>query len=455
MAMPHEQLSPPEDDRAGVPAHLPRSIAAGALESLIFRGTAAVALALTVIITSRVMEPAGRGLYALATVAAGVCGMVFGPIWIANAVELSRRRLTTSELLGGSVVIAAVGGSATALVALACAPLAGDRWWLIALPAAVTPFMLLTRYQEGLFTAVGYVRAVNVMTIARAVLPLLFIGVPLLAGASDRTAIGCWVLWWVALAVGMYLPARSTFGRPSWPGERGYYTRVTAYGAKMSGINAVTTLHDRVGLVVLALFASEAAVGVLSVAIAGRELVLLAAQSLALSAFHDIGVGARKDPSALTMRAVRHIVLLATVGSMAVVLASLVLVTPVLGPGYEDVPHLIALLAPSTVALGGLYLIFQFFEVRVATAAVTFKIAALALASNVILSTALAPAWGAAGVAVGTSAAYVVAGAVAFRYFQGATGAGARELVPGRQEIWDYVALVGPYARRLRRDSRG
>jgi O-antigen/teichoic acid export membrane protein len=455
MAIPHEQLSPPEDNRAGIAARLPRSIASGALESLIYRGAAAGALALTVIITSRVMEPAGRGLYALASVAAGVCGLVFGSIWIANAVELSRRRLTTSELFGGSIVIAAVGGTATALIAFACAPLAGDRWWLIALPAAVTPFMLLSRYQEGLFTAVGDIRSVNVMTIARAVLPLLFIGVPLLAGASARTAIALWVLWWVALAVGMYLPARSVFGRPRRPGDRGYYARATAYGTKMSGITAATTLYDRVGLFVLALFASDAEVGVLSVAIAGRELVLIAGQSVALSAFHDVGVGSRKDPSRLTMRAVRHAALLGGAGSIAVVLVSLPLVRPVIGPGYEDVPGLIALLAPSTVALGALYQFFQFFEVRVATAAIPITIAASALLANAILSTALAPMWGAAGVAVGTSVAYLVAVAVAFWYFRRATGARATELLPGRQEIGDYVALIGPYAKRLRRDTRG
>jgi O-antigen/teichoic acid export membrane protein len=452
MAIPHEPVRPAEP--AGAPARPARSIGAGAFESLMFRGAAAIALTLTVIVTSRFMEPAGRGLYALATVAAGACGIVFGGIWIANSVELSRRRLATSELFGGSIVIAAVGGAATALVALIVAPLLGDRWWLVALPGVVAPFMLLSRYQEGLFTAVGDVRAVNLMTIARAVLPLLFIGVPLLAGASPRAAIGCWVLWWVALTALLYPPARSRFGRPRRPRGTGYYGRVTAYGLKMSGINAVGTLHDRVGLLVLAVFAGDAAVGVLSVAIAGREVVLLAAQSLALSAFHDIAVGARRDPSVLTLRVLRHVVLLTSAGSVVVVLLTLAVLTPVVGPGYEEVPGLIALLAPSTAALGGLYQLFQYFEVRIGSAAVTFNIAASALAANAVLSALLAAPWGAAGVAAGTSVAYLIAGAVAFRYFRRATGARPRDLLPGRQELRDYAALIGPHARRLRRGAR-
>lgn len=453
MATPQPQLSPPGQEQAGA-ARRPRSIAAGALESLIFRGAGAIALAVTVIITSRLMEPAGRGLYALATVGASVVGLPLGGIWIANAVELSRRRLTTAELFGGSIVIAVVGGIAIALIALGLAPFAGDRWWLLALPAAVTPAMLLTRYQEGLFTAVGAVRAVNLMTIARAVLPLIFIGVPLLAGASSRTAIAFWVVWWVALAAIVYPSARASFGRPRLPHDRRYYRRVTVYGAKMSGINAVSTLHDRVGLLVLAVFAGDAQVGVLSVAIAGREVVLLAAQALALSAFHAVGVGQREDASTLTPRVVRHAMLLAALGSIALVPATIILLGPVVGPGYGDVPQLIALLAPSTVALAALYQLFQYFEVRVASAAVTLKISGSALVANAILSTALAPLWGASGVALGTSIAYVVAIVVAFRNFCRASGAPARDLVPGREEIRDYVDMARPYAARLRRKDR-
>ena len=293
------------------------------------------------------------------------------------------------------------------------------------------------------------------MTIARAVLPLLFIGVPLLAGASPRAAIGFWVLWWVALPLLMYRPSRTAFGRPSRPGDRGYYRRATVYGLKMSGINAVGALHDRVGLLVLAIFAGDAAVGVLSVAIAGREVVLLAAQALALSAFHDVGVGEHKDPSRLTLRTLRHVVFLTTTGSVAVVLLTMVVLTPIVGPGYEEVPGLIALLAPNTVALGCLYQLFQYFEVRVANAGVTFNVAASALAANAVLSTALASRWEAAGVAAGTSLAYLIAGAIAFRHFRRASGARARDLVPGRQELSDYIALLGPIARRLRRGPRG
>jgi hypothetical protein len=44
-----------------------------------------------------------------------------------------------------------------------------------------------------------------------------------------------------------------------------------SYGTKISGLNAVTMLNDRVGLLALAVFASDAAVGIYSIALAGTQ----------------------------------------------------------------------------------------------------------------------------------------------------------------------------------------
>jgi hypothetical protein len=38
----------------------------------------------------------------------------------------------------------------TCLVVLAISPLLGDRWWVLALPSLITPFILLRAYQEGI-----------------------------------------------------------------------------------------------------------------------------------------------------------------------------------------------------------------------------------------------------------------------------------------------------------------
>ena len=111
------------------------------------------------LLTARFLEPAGRGLYALASFATAVLSLPLASVWSANAMEVARRRTPMRQLLGTSLVIAIVGGAAIGLVALAFSLLIGDRWWVLAIPAAITPFVLLGRYQEGFYRAVGHVSA--------------------------------------------------------------------------------------------------------------------------------------------------------------------------------------------------------------------------------------------------------------------------------------------------------
>jgi O-antigen/teichoic acid export membrane protein len=440
-------------DDAHIAAGRPRSIAQGGVDAVLSRVLVLVCLVALVIVTGRLMEPAGRGLYALATVAASLCGLPLGAVWIANAVEVARRRAPLSEIFGGSTVIAFFGGLAIALVAIAVSPLFGDRWWLVALPAAVTPFMLLSRYQEGLYTSIGHVRAVNLIRIARAALPLLFITPPLLAGASARTAIAIWVLWWVALPVILFFPARSVFGRPRLPRERGFYRRVVTYGTKISGLNTVTMLNDRVGLLALAAFASDADVGIYSIALAGTQALLLVTEALTLSAFQRIGSSSRRESAALTARAIRHGTLLAAAGGILLVPITLIAVPLTLGPEYADVPMLLALLIPTAIASAAFLPLYAFFEVQITTPAMRLKVAGSALLASVIMCTALAPVWGRWGVAVGTSIAYLLAAAVAYWCFKAESGTGLRELRPGRAELRDYLALAQTYRARWSRAS--
>jgi O-antigen/teichoic acid export membrane protein len=442
-----------DHDEARIARGRPRSIAQGGLEAVLSRVLVLVCLVALVIVTGRLMEPAGRGLYALATVGASLCGLPLGAIWIANAVEIARRRAPLSEIYGGAMVIALVGGLATALVAVAFSPLLGDRWWLLALPAVVTPFMLLSRYQEGLYTSVGHVRAVNLIRIARSALPLAFITPPLLAGASARAAIAIWVLWWVALPIVLFLPTRSLFGRPRLPQERGFYRRVVGYGAKISGLNAVTMLNDRVGLLALAAFATDADVGIYSIALAGTQALLLVTEALTLSAFQRIGASSRTESAALTARAIRHSVLLAASGTMLLVPITLVAVPLTVGREYADVPMLLAVLIPSTIASAAFLPLYAFFEVQIGSPSMRLKIAGSALLANVVLCVALAPVWGRWGVAGGTSLAYLLASAVAYWCFRVESGTGLRALRPGYAELRDYLALARSYTARRNRAS--
>jgi O-antigen/teichoic acid export membrane protein len=432
----------------GIRTFEPPSIASGGFEALLFKAGELVSQVLLVVLTGRLMGPSGRGLYALASLSVGICQVPFGSVWVANAVELARRRATPRELFGVSIVVAAAGGGLTALVALAVSLLLGDRWWVLALPSLITPFVLLRAYQEGIWQALGHVRAVNVLRLGRASLPFLFILPPLLADASARTTIVIWEIAFVVLAVTAYFRLRAFVGGPQFPRDRGIYRRVTKYGLTISGFRIVEVLNERNGLLALAVFATDATVGVYSIAVAATEVLLLATEALALSTFRRISFDSREASAALSIRTMRHCVLLAGAASLLVVPASYVLLPFVLGPGYGEVPLLLLMLTPNVLCLAAVRPLYSFFQVQTQKPASMYRVVMAALVVNTALNIALVPVWGAKGAAAAASISGLVAVVVAFRVFAAESHARLSDLRPRRSDMFAYVDLAGALLRR-------
>jgi O-antigen/teichoic acid export membrane protein len=430
------------------PTFQPPSIASGGFEALLFKAAELISQVLMVVLTGRLLGPSGRGLYALASLSVGICQVPFGSVWVANAVELARKRATPRDVFGVSVVVAAFGGTVTCLVALAISPLFGDRWWVFALPSLITPFVLLRAYQEGIWQALGHVRAVNVLRLGRASLPFLFILPPLLADAPIRTTILVWELAFVVLAITAWFRLRAFVGSPRFPRDRSIYRRVTKYGLTISGFRIVEVLNERNGLLLLAIFASDATVGVYSIAVAATEVLLLATEALALSTFNRISFGSREASAALTVRTMRHCVLLAAAASAVVVPVSYVALPWVLGPGYGEVPVLLMLLTPNVLCLAAVRPLYSFFQVQAQKPVSMFRVVAAALVVNTVLNVTLVPAWGAKGAAVAASASGIVAVIVAFRAFAAESGTRLADLRPRRSDLTAYVDLAGSLLRR-------
>ena len=140
----------------------------------------------------------------------------------------------------------------------------------------------------------------NIIALGRAVLPLVFITPPLLAGASSRSRSRSGPLQFAALGAPRLLPAaRPCSARPSLPKDRRLYRRVVSYGMKLSGTNAIKMVNERLGLLALGIFATDAAVGVYSIAVAGAQVLLLVTDALALSTFRS---RQRREPRDLRRR---------------------------------------------------------------------------------------------------------------------------------------------------------
>ena len=426
----------------------PPSIAIGGLETVLFKSAELVSQVLMVVLTGRLLGPSGRGLYALASLSVGICQVPFGSVWVANAVELARKRATPRDVFGVSVVVAAGGGTLTCLVALAISPVFGEKWWVFALPSLITPFVLLRAYQEGIWQALGHVRAVNVLRLGRATLPFLFILPPLVADASVRTTIVIWELDFVVLAITAWFQLRRFVGSPRFPRDRAIYRRVTKYGLTISGFRIVEVLNERNGLLLLAIFASDATVGVYSIAVAATEVLLLATEALALSTFNRISFDSREASAALSIRTMRHCVMLAAAASVIVVPVSYVALPWVLGPGYGEVPLLLLLLTPNVLCLAAVRPLYSFFQVQVEKPVMMFRVVVAALVVNTALNLTLVPVWGAIGAAVAASASGLVAVVVAFRAFAAESDTRLADLRPRRSDLTAYVDLAASLLRR-------
>jgi O-antigen/teichoic acid export membrane protein/O-antigen ligase len=439
-----------EVDEFGVKEFEPPSVATGGLESVIFKGCELFSQVLMVVLTGRLLGPAGRGIYALASLSVSLCQLPFSSVWVANTVELARKRATPRQLAGVSVVVAAGGGVLTAMVAIAISPLLGDRWWVLAYPAVITPFVLLRGYQEGMWQALGHVRAVNLLRLGRASLPFLFILPPLLADASIQVTIISWELAFVVLSITAWFRLRAFIGKVQYPTDRAIYKRVTRYGLTISGFRIVEVLNERNGLLALALFTTDAVVGVFSIAVAATEVLVLATDALALSTFKRISFGTREHSAELSVRTMRHCVILAAAASIIVIPAVYIAIPFVLGHGYDDVPLLLVLLTPNVLCLAAVRPLYSFFQVQTQKPAKMYWVVGAALVTNTLLNIALVPVWHAHGAAVAASISGMVGVTVAFRAFSAEANVRLADLRPGRGDFMAYVNLVKSLLARVR-----
>jgi len=278
----------------------------------------------------------------------------------------------------------------------------------------------------------------------------VFITVPLVAGASDRTSIGIWAISMLVVTGFVYVPLRRAAGRPQLPGDRAVYGRLVRFGTKLSPATAGQVGASRAGLIVLAAMVSAEAVGVYSVAVAVGEILYLTSQALQVSALRAIGGSTRDASIRLSARALRHAVLLALVGGVLMVPAALVALPLIVGDGYEDVPLLLALLVPGIIAQAGALTLTTYFTVQAGRPWVVTR-ATLAMAVlSLIVSVPAIELLGITGAAVGASVANIVGAILIVHTFLTESGLPVGSLRPGITELADYRQLTRSLLRRVR-----
>jgi O-antigen/teichoic acid export membrane protein len=408
-----------------------------------------------VVLTARFMGPEGRGLFALASLTLLICGLVIGPAWTAMAAELTHGRLDPPGLVGMSIVLAVAGGGIVAITASVAAFSLLDRWWIVVIPALATPFVLLSRYGEGLHLALGDIRSVNAITIARMGLPLIGVSVALALALGDAGIIAAWATGLVVLGLLVLPGARRRAGGSRPPRSLPLYRRVVGRGISLAIPGSSLMLSTRLALIVLAVMASATVVGVYSVAVAATEILFITTNALIAATFDRIRGAGPTESAALTSKTIRHAVLLTVVGGAALVPATMVLLPPLVGPGYGQVPLLCALLIPGIAGLALFGPAQTFLSVRHDVPKVVVGIAAAGLGANIVLAPLFVWVLAAPGAAIAASIANLVVAVLAAHRVAVVGGLPLRAFVPGPGDLRDYRDLARAMGKRRARGARG
>jgi O-antigen/teichoic acid export membrane protein len=422
---------------------LGRPISERSAQSLVLRGAEIVAQGLLILVTARFLGAEGRGLYALASLTATVCVVPLGSVWSSLAVDVAKRRQPLERLVTDAVVIAGLGGAVVGGLALSIAPAFGEHWWVVALPAAVAPVLLWLTYVQGLYQALGHVVAFHVVLVGRVAAPLTALGIAVTLGTDVRGALTAWAASFLALVPPVAVHLLRLSGRPARPlTSVRHYGRRIALGSRFMPTNTVLMISVQVGVVFLAGLATTATAGVYSVAVAGVELLKTGARAIYSSVLSEVGRRDTQAAAELTARAARHSILLGLVGSAFAVPVAALVVSPLLGSSFADVPVLLALLTPSLLAYSVFLAITAFFSVQMVRPEVMTAAAAVLLVATIACMFVLVGAFGAAGAALATSIGSCIGAAVLGRSFLRASGCPLRALLPGRRELEDYVSLL-------------
>jgi O-antigen/teichoic acid export membrane protein len=423
--------------------------ARGGVRSLIFRVVTAASDFLVVLVTARGFGVEGRGVYALTSFALSAIGLVLGGPSVVMRAEIGRGRVPVGSVFAASLVISGV----VLGLALVVAPAVIVAWPEASIPlyvAIATPPVLLTEYQISLYQALGDVRRMHYVWLARSIVPLMaLIAMALAAPGRIHLALVVWAgVQFIVPA--LTLRAQRRQARFDFSGLRPLLARLIRRGLPVSIANTIARLGYRLDLVVVATLLTIADVGRYSVAAAAGESLLLLSRAAITGAYAPLISSELGESIRVAVRTMRHCIALVLPAGVLLTLLSRVAMEPVFGSAFADVWVLVGLLVPSFLAVSLAELLINFLIVRLERTREFFLMSVMAALANLAGAAALVSLIGLSGAAIASSLTYAFAVLYLLMRFVRAGGpASPRAYLPGRAEVSDYVRLLGAVRRRL------
>src|SRR5215203_2165822 len=429
------------------------SLASGASLATLAQLAIALASAILSVVVARLLGAAGTATFSVALSTLLILG-AFTNVGIGHGVNyyVSRGRWRAGEALWQVQLAALVLGTVGALAGVVVAASGGGGIFrgapvdvFVAVVVAL-PFWLSMTYSGSVALALGRYGIYAAGVVGQACATLLCVaGLGAAFGVLGAT-IGLVVAQAVA-ALGLI-----AWGTRALP-VRGLrmgdclskLARAVKFGSKAYAANALQLLNLRADLFILNAVASKAAVGHYAVAISVMTLGLLLPTALATAllpraaAFEAYATPG--EQRALSIRAVRHAVVLSPFTAIALSFA--LLIAPVVyGGSFSPAVGLGFILLPGILAYG-IGMVMSSNIVGKGYPAYVLYSAALVTPPTFALYLVLVPALHGAGAALASTLSYVAMTVVLFIFFRRATGiTDLRQLVPDKTELADYRNLA-------------
>ncbi len=438
------------------------SIALNSLRNIIVRSGTVGFILLTGVLTSRLLGPEGRGVYALVTVFSGISVAFLGGMGTAAGYYISNLRRPVPEVVAIVATLALVTGTAALALALVAywtiGLLGGDApWWLVVIGAA-QPGLLLGAALTWAFLGADDHTNYSYAIIAPSLFTLLLMSAALvLVPHSARAALLAWTLaqyaviawlWWRGRGVWTPLPLESV----TLASMRGLMSF-----SVMSGLaNVVSVLNYRADMLLVSSFLGTARAGVYSVAVLLVEGLFFISQAVGVAIWARVGAASREDAAHLVARSIRYSLALMTIAGVVAFAAAGFAMPLLFGDQYRGAVTPFRWFVPGVVAWGMANLLAAYYTNQLGRPRVPLMIATLSLVISVAVCVALIPMIGLSGGAIATSLSYIVAIAVELGLFRRAAGLSWREvLVVNRTDLEDAARMGRAAAGGLRRIVAG
>ncbi len=401
------------------------------------------------ILTARLLGPAGKGIYALPSVEAGLVASAFGGLGAALSYHMLNRR-SGSRALGPAFLTAGLFVLVSGVSIVPIAFISGRPWAalpaILSLPASAA-INIAAGYAVGV-KQVRYATTLNVMvtllTFALMAAGLFFIS------RSAWVAIAVWLLASSVIGVvaitGVVIHARTLQGNE--PVSIGEFWK---FSVKVGMVNLVSLLNYRADLYIVAVMTSAASLGMYTVAVSAAESLLVPTQVAALVTAPHIASLEGAQAARLTTRCVRNNLLIAVLVCGGLSIFARPIVHLLYGAAFAPVVFVLQILLAGVFALSLGSPMSSYFTLKLGRPEVPLRLAALSASVCIVVSLILVPRIGIIGAALGSTLAYIAGQVCATVYFCRTTGISSRTLLVATED--DYRSYAS-FLRTMIKDSR-